>query len=266
MSNETIFREVDEELRSDRMRNFWKRFGPYIIGAAVAVVALVALNEGWRWWQDSQAAAASDKFYAALDIANGTDSAAAQQAFNDVVTSGSTGYATLARFRQAALLAKDGKTDEAITAYDALSTTESNQNIKALALVFAADLFIDKGDVAAVEQRIGGLNVAGNPLRNAAREALGLAQYKAGDLTKAQALFQEILADPLTGQELAGRVQIYLAQLTALGATAPVDAAAAPAVEPETSVGDAPALDTAPAADAPAAGAPATTEGSTTGN
>ena len=71
MSNETIFREVDEELRGDRLRNLWRRFGPYVIGAAVAIVLLVAVNEGWSWWQGSQAAAASDKFYAALEIADG---------------------------------------------------------------------------------------------------------------------------------------------------------------------------------------------------
>ena len=57
MSNETIFREVDEELRGDRLRSFWKRFGPWVIGGAVAIVVLVALNEGWAWWQNSNSPA-----------------------------------------------------------------------------------------------------------------------------------------------------------------------------------------------------------------
>jgi hypothetical protein len=288
MSNETIFREVDEELRGDRMRAIWKRFGPYLIGTAVAVVLLVAVNEGWSWWQNSQAAAASDKFYAALEIADGTDVAAAEKAFADVEATAPAGYATLAKFRQAGLLAKSGKTDEAVAAYDALATSESNQQLKSLALVFAANLFVDKGDVAAVQQRVQGLAVAGNPMRNAARETLGLAQYKAGDLDAAVATLTEILNDPLTGQEMAGRIQIYVAQLIALGAKAPsaaeaaataIDTAvsgtettpaavatpatdAAPAADATPSVGDAPAMDvTAPA---PAAGT--TTEGAATGN
>jgi hypothetical protein len=283
MSNDTIFREVDEELRGDRLRAIWKRFGPYLIGAAVAIVLLVAINEGWSWWQNSQAAAASDKFYAALEIADGTDVAAAEKAFADVEATSPAGYATLARFRQAGLLAKAGKTDEAVAAYDALSTSESNQQIKSLALVFAANLFVDKGDVAAVQQRVQGLAVPGNPMRNAARETIGLAQFKAGELDAAVATFGEILADPLTNQEMAGRIQIYVAQLIAMGATAPVDAAAAAdAIDAEISgtddaaapsVGDAPAMDvTAPAADAapadaaPAADAAPTTEGAATGN
>ena len=293
MSNDTIFREVDEELRGDRMRNLWKRFGPYLIGAAVAIVVLVAVNEGWSWWQNSQASAASDKFYAALEIADGADVAAAEKAFADVEATSPAGYATLARFRQAGLLAKQGKTDEAIAAYDALATSEPNQQIKSLALVFAANLFVDKGDVAAVEQRVQGLAVPGNPMRNAARETIGLAQYKAGNLDAALATFSEILADPLTNQEMAGRIQVYEAQLVAMGAKAPdtADAAAAPATDATptaeatpsadaaptgaTSVGQEPALDVtepAPAAGAaepaPAAGAaePATTtEGAAVG-
>lgn len=283
MSNDTIFREVDEELRSDRVRALWKRFGPYLIGAAVAIVLLVAVNEGWRWWQDSQSAAASDKFYVALEIADGTDVAAAQKAFADVEANSPAGYATLARFRQAGLLAKDGKTDEAIAAYDALATSESNQQIKALALVFAANLFVDKGDVPAVEQRVLGLAVPGNPMRNAARETLGLAQFKAGNLDAAVDTLNQILADPLTNQEMAGRIQVYVAQLVAMGGKAtPTAADAAAAIDaavsateaaPATSVGDAPAMDTtapatdaaAPAADATAPAA-ATTEGAATGN
>lgn len=279
MSNDTIFREVDEELRGDRMRAIWKRFGPYLIGAAVAIVLLVAINEGWSWWQNSQAAAASDKFYAALGIADGADVAAAQQAFADVEATSPAGYATLARFRQAGLLAKDGKTDEAIAAYDALATSEGNQQIKSLALVFAANLFVDKGDVAAVQQRVQGIAVPGSPMRNAARETIGLAQFKAGDLDVALATFGEILADPLTNQEMAGRIQVYVAQLTAMGAKGPTDAAvAADAIDAAVSGTEAPAAD-APAATsvgeepamdvtepAPAADAAPATEGAATGN
>jgi hypothetical protein len=280
MSNDTIFREVDEELRSDRMRALWKRFGPYLIGAAVAIVLLVAINEGWSWWQNSQSAAASDKFYAALAVADGTDVATAQQAFADVEATSPEGYATLARFRQAGLLAKDGKTAEAIAAYDALATSESNQHIKSLALVFAANLFVDAGDVAAVEQRVQGLAVPGNPMRNAARETVGLAQYKAGNLDAAVASFSAILADPLTNQEMAGRIQIYVAQLTAMGAKGPASDAAVAADEidkaisgtdaapaAEGSVGEAPAMDvTEPAPAAEATSPAATTEGAAAGN
>lgn len=253
MSNDTILREVDEELRSDRMRSLWRRFGPYVIGAAVAIVLLVAINEGWSWWQNSNASRSSDQFYAALELADGTDVEAAQKALDEVIAQGTGGYPSLARFRQAALLAKGGSTAEAVAAYDALSNSETNPRLRNLALVLAAYLLVDGGDVAAVDQRVGGLIAPTNPMRNAAREALGLVKYQAGDLAGARQAFEDILADPLASQEARGRLQVYLAQLVAEGVAvpAPETAADAPAAP---SVGDAPALDvTEPAADAPPA-------------
>lgn len=260
MTNDNIIREIDEELRSDRMRNLWRRFGPYVIAAAVAVVLIVAGKEGWDWWQNSNAARSSDQFYAALELADGTDVAAAQQALEEVAAQGFGGYPSLARFRQAALLAKDGKTAEAVAAYDALSTGETNRHLRDLALVLAGFILVDGGNVAEVEQRVAGLVTADNPLRNAAREALGLVKYRAGDIDGARVDFEAILADPLTSQESRSRLQIYLMQLIAEGAVDPnADASAFAGEAP--SVGDAPALDTvepAPAADAaPAAETPA---------
>lgn len=268
MSNENIIREIDEELRSDRARNLWRRFGPYVIGAAVAIVLLVAVKEGWDWWRNSNSAQSSDQFYSALQLADGTDAAAAKTALDQVIAANHGGYPTLARFREAALLAKEGKTAEAVAAYDALSTAESNKHIRELALVLAANLLVDGGDVAQVEQRVGGLAGANSAMRNAAREAIGLVKYKAGDLAGARQSFEDAANDPAASQELRQRLTVYLAQLVAEGvAPPPAEAAAtetpvvvdpATAAPAATSVGDAPALDTAPAPEAaPAMEAPA---------
>jgi len=173
-----------------------------------------------------------------------------------VIASGDGGYATLARFKQAGLLAKEGKAAEAIAAYDALATAESNPRIRELALLLAANLLVDSGDVAAVQSRIGGLLAPENGMRNAAREALGLAQYKAGDLDAARKTFEEITADPRASRGVVNRAQLYLAQLVSEGVVAPeapADASAAPAADAPV---EAPAAE-APAADAPAPAAPA---------
>jgi len=224
MSNETIFREVDEELRGDRMRRIWKRFGPYVIGAAVAIVLLVAANEGWSWWQASNAARSSDQFYAALEMAEDGNVAGAQEALNTVEAEATGGYPTLAQFRQASLLAADGKREEAVAAYDALATSATDPRLRELALVLAGYLLVDGGDVAAVQQRVGGLAEPGNPLSSAAREIIGLTQYAAGDLDGAYATFEAVANDPLVSQDLRSRVQVYLAQLRAMGAAGAEDA------------------------------------------
>ena len=265
MSNENFIREIDEELRSDQMRALWKNFGPWIIALAVLLVVGVAGWEGWQWWNNSNAARSSDQFYSALNLADGTDVAAALQALDGVEAEGSGSYPLLARFREAALLAKDGKAAEATAAYDALAAGQTNTHLRSLALVLAANTLVDTGDVGQVQQRVGGLTDANNPMRNAAREALGLTKYKAGDLAGALAEFEAVLADPFVSREAQTRLQIYVAQLTALGAGAPAGdtaAEAAPAAEAPASPSAteaAPAIEAAPAP-ADSMAAPAATE------
>ena len=190
--HDVIFREVDEELRRERMRSLWRRFGPYVIGAAVVVVLVVAVNEGWTWWRNNSAAHASDQFYAALKLSDGGDLAGAKAALDKIVAEGG-GYGTLARFKQAAMLAKEGKPADAVAAYDALAGDEANVRLRELALVLAADILVDSGSLSDVESRVSSLVTTDNPMRNAAREAVGLAQYKAGDLEAARKTFEEQL-------------------------------------------------------------------------
>jgi hypothetical protein len=270
MSQDNIFREVDEELRSDRMRALWRRFAPFVIGAAVAVVALVAVNEGWTWYHSNNAASSSDELYAAFDLIDGGDLAAAQTQLDKVIADGSGSYPVLAEFRKAGVLAKEGKAVEAVAAYDILANSQSDQRLRELALVLAGTILVDAGTLADVEARVGTIAAEGNPLRNAAHEALGLAQYKAGDLAAAQASFESVVNDPLTLSTTRNRMGYYLAQLLAEGA--PPTAAEAPAEEAATAIdelltNEAPdteaaiptpeAVQSAPAAAAPAPAAPA---------
>jgi hypothetical protein len=254
MSQDNIFREIDEELRSDRMRALWRRFAPYVIGAAIGVVALVAINEGWTWYHSNNAAQSSDELYAAFELIDGDDLAAAQTQLDAVIADGSGSYPVLAQFRKAGVLARDGAVTEAVAAYDGLANTQSNSRLRELALVLGGTLMVDAGTLADVESRVASIAVEGSPLRNAAREALGLAQYKAGDFAAAQASFEAVINDPMTQSTTRNRMGYYLAQLMAQGAIAAepvVSEAEAAATAIDEIVGD----------EAPAEAAPdATTE------
>ncbi len=226
MAQENLIREVDEELRRDRMRELWRRYAPLVIGVAIAVVLAVAANELWSWYQNSNAASSSDRLYAALDAAEAGDIAGAQAALTEVVATGSGNYPLLARFKQAALLAQQGNSAEAVTAYDALANSAPDARVRELALVLGALAMVDTGTLADVEGRVGSLNTPESPLRNAAREALGLAQFRAGDLLAARTTFQSVIDDPLAAPDLIERMRIYVAQLIAMGAQTPEEQAA----------------------------------------
>lgn len=217
MAEDNIFREVDEELRSDRMRALWRRIGPFVIGAAVAIVAVVAVNEGWAWYSGSQSARSSDELYAALASADKDDLAAAQAELDTLAANGSGGYPVLAEFAKASLLAKSGDAAGAVAAYDGLANSQSNVRLRELALLQAAAILVDTGTLADVEARIGTIATDDNPMRRVARELIGLAQYKAGDAEAAKASFEAVLNDPLAQDGIRNRVAYYIAQMTSSG-------------------------------------------------
>lgn len=242
MSNENIFREIDEELRSDRMRALWRRFAPFVIGGAVAIVLLVAANEGWNWYTKSQSSQSSQQLYSALDTAERGDLAAAQAQLDQLIAEGSGGYPVLAEFRKAALLAEQGDVAAAVAAYDALANSQSNMRLRELALLLAGNLLVDNGALADVEARIATLATDDSQFRRPARELLGLAQYKAGDFVAAEASFQAVLDDPLATSNTRNRMAYYMAQMLSAGTSS------------------APAAEDAAAADEPVAEAEATTD------
>lgn len=217
MSDDSFLREVEDELRSDKLKAFWRRFAPFIIGGAVLIVLLVAANEVWKWYRSSTAAGASDQYYAAVDMAQSGDVAGAQAAFAELESSGPGGYAILARFQEAALLAEQGETDAALAAYDALAASLDQRRLRELAYILGGYLAVDHLDVGAVEQRVGGLTGDDSAMRNSAREALGLAHYKAGNIEEARANFEAMAADPNGGQDIQLRAFIYLEQLASTG-------------------------------------------------
>lgn len=217
MSQDNIFREVDEELRSDRMRALWRRFAPFVIGGAVAIVLLVAINEGWSWYSSSRSAEGSQQLYAALDAAEAGDIAGAETQLDAIAANPSGGYGTLAQFRKAALLAEQGDSAGAVAAYDALSSSQSNPRLRELALLLAGKTLVDTGTVADVEARLGTLATDDSQMRRPARELLGLAQYKAGDFAAAEQNFEAVLNDPLVQAPVRNRVSFYIAQMISDG-------------------------------------------------
>src|SRR4029079_17960726 len=103
-----IFTEVDEDLRRERAKKLWERYGVYVIGAAVAIVIVVAGYKIWEAWQARIAAESGDRFVAALKLAGEGKHDQAIAALTDIAKDGSTGDPVLANFRIAAEKAAAG--------------------------------------------------------------------------------------------------------------------------------------------------------------
>lgn len=208
MSDESLFREVDEDVRRDQLSKLWKRYGNAIIAVSFGIIAAVSGIKGYEYFQLKQSETAARAYFAAAKLENDGNSAEAAKAF--AAAKGShAGFAALASLREAANLAAAGDVEGAVKAYDSIATG-ADPLLAETARVRAAWLLVDTASPADLETRLKGLNTPENAWRNAAREILGLAYYKAGDLPKADGLFNELLADPEAPTSARSRAQILI--------------------------------------------------------
>lgn len=218
MSNDSFIREVEEELRSDRLKGAWDRFGPLILGAAVLIVLGTAGVRGYEWYVSRQASASGDRFLAALNLANDGKSEEALSALNALEADGYGAYPVLARLRAATVLQNDGKLDEAVAAFDAVAAdTSVPAALRDMARLRAGYAMVDTADYAAVASKVEALTGDENMLRHAAREVLGLAAWKAEKYDDAKRLFDQIAADTNSPAGIRERAQVMLDLITASG-------------------------------------------------
>jgi outer membrane protein assembly factor BamB len=111
VKSDEFIREVDEELRRDRLTVLWRRYGALILGGAILIVAATAAKVGWDHWAEQARAAEAVRFAAAQQALLAADPAAAAAQFAALAAEGKTGFAALARLKEAE--AKLGQKDAA---------------------------------------------------------------------------------------------------------------------------------------------------------
>lgn len=206
-----FIREVDEDYRREQIAQLWRRFGGLIVAVAVAVLAGIG---GWRYYegvQQDRAHAAATRFDDALRLSREGKPEEAEKAFSALVTDAPAGYQVLARFRLAAETGRQSA-EAGAKAYDGLASDASlGGTLQDLARLRGAMLRADTAEAEASRRDLERLSSPTNPWRHTARELLGLASLKKGDLEAAGRWFDQIAADRETPQGLRARLEIYTA-------------------------------------------------------
>ena len=222
-----FIREVDEEVRRDRVTRFLFRFWPLLVVLAVAIVAGAGI---WRFRSDRQvslAEAANARYDAASALAKAGQREQAKAAFTSLANEGPPGYALLARMRAIETRVASDPAGAA-EAFDGVANDGSaSPAMRALARVRGAFIRVDHEDPKTFDQRYGRFSAADFPFHDSMRELLALAALKRNDDANATRYLTQIIGDPLTPSALRSRAQAFEA-LAAAGPAAKTDAAAPP--------------------------------------
>ncbi len=208
-----IFREVNEELKRDRASELARKYGPYCIGVAVAIVMGTLGYNLWRDWDLERRSERSDQFNAALELATDGQNDAAVAALAELGEPDG-GYGTLAVFERARLLAEDGRLDEALAAWEALAASDAaGPALQGVARLFFVMNQIDDGDPGELRVMLEPLLVAGNGFRPLAMELNAVLMLREGDRAAARQIYAEIADDLTAPPGLRARAAQVLASL-----------------------------------------------------
>ncbi len=208
MTDESLIREVDEEVRQDEYKKFADRHGSKLIAVIAAIVLAVAAYEGWKYYQTSQAELASVVY---LDAVKKADDGKYDDALAALAAIKHPGFAQLGKLREAAVIAAKGDADKAIASYDAIIADTSIDPVLAdLARIRQGYLLVDKSTPDELLTKLGSFDKDGNAWRHAAREIFGLSAYRVKDYTMADRYMNAIFADPEAPQALKQRAQVMV--------------------------------------------------------
>lgn len=206
MSDSAAFHEVDEAVRKDELKEWWNRWGTWVVAAAVVLVVAAAGLVGWRQYDASQRGEASAAYSAALNqIAQ--DPAAARAAFEKQAKSAPEPYRSLAALIAAQLREP---LEAQLAALVEVAPTLSAAELSDLANVIAGYKSIDSPKAEEMVGKLEALAGPDRPFRLSVHELQAMLAVRKGDIKRARELWTEITKDPQVPQAAAQRASAML--------------------------------------------------------
>ena len=173
--------EVEEELRKDKYNTLLRKFGPYILGLIIAVVAVAGYMEFQKYSSSKKARATSASYVAASALADVGDLQGAITKFVALSEVAPSGYAGLSLSRAAGIKVQLGDMAGAVSLFDRSAAAFSKPRHKDLSSLKSAYILMDQGRYDDVKARMSVISSDEGPFKDLAKELAAHATLKSGD-------------------------------------------------------------------------------------
>lgn len=216
-----ILDEVEEDIRHERMIAAARRYGAFLLLAAILVLIAVGGQEFWRSHREKLAQQNATAYLAltqVVDQPNATVTPAVATATADKLTAfagnASETYKTLARMRAAALYADTGEITKAATLWTQVAADEAAPRLtRDAANLLWAQHELDTANRNDILARLQMMTQQNNPYHGLARELQGMVYLHAGDIQMAKSFFEQVQDDPTVPSGTRSRAAAMLSEL-----------------------------------------------------
>ncbi len=204
--NETFLREVDEEYRRDKFRDFFVDNRVFLISV---LVLFLASSGAWIWWQSYQRERAGrqvEELAAVFQDIGAGRTKQAEPKLDALKESSSDAVRTTAVFTSAALDLQNNNPKAAIAKYRSIAEDDGvPEPYRQIALIRQTALEFDQLKAEEVIARMKPLATPGEPWFGSAGEMTALALVKQGKKAEAGKLFAAIGRDQGVPEVIRGR-------------------------------------------------------------
>jgi hypothetical protein len=194
--SDTFLREVDEELRRERVGSFVTRYGWYILGGALLILAAIGFYIWWQHRQNVQAGELSEKLIQAEEQVAAGNAKAAAPTIDELAASDRVGYRVSGLFLRANAQVATGAVPAAIETLKTIANdTEAPQPHRDAAVIRQTQLEFDNMPPDQLIQRLRPYAQAGNAYHGTAGEMLGVALIRQQKFQEAGRVFEAIAKD-----------------------------------------------------------------------
>jgi hypothetical protein len=211
-----ILDEIKEDLRSEQAKKFWHNHGRHILAAVAILVLGTGLWSGLQQYNQHRAAIDSEKFSAAVQLADDQKRDQALAELAKISNEAGAGYKTLALFSEANLQIKAGDNKAAAATFDRLADNRAiDPMYRELATIYSANLQLDfpQPEFDKIFDRLQPLTATGGAWRYSALELQGLVRAQQGKKDEAAAIFARLQADAQTPSGIKARAERWASQL-----------------------------------------------------
>ena len=203
---ETFVKEVDENLRRDQIRDFFKENGGWVVAG---VILFLAISGGMIWYQQHRERSAEKQVEQLAqiykDIGDGNNAKVPQQ-LDQLSDSGSKAVRASAMFTRAAFALQQNDTKVAIATYKTIRDDSSLPDAyRNAALIRETALEFDQLQPQQVIAQLEPLAKPGDPWFGSAGEMTALALIKQGKTKEAGQLFATLAKDKDVPESISNR-------------------------------------------------------------
>ncbi|MFA4994482.1 MAG: tetratricopeptide repeat protein [Bdellovibrionales bacterium] len=213
MTDPHLFQEVEEDLERQKLEALWKKYGFWIIVAALGIVLSTASSTAYRSWKASHDAKVTTAFlFASRLLPDTSKNIEALQKFAE--ENAKESHAALALLRAGSLALRHNDRSKAIEFFDKVAIdTQADPAVRQLGALLSVQAQLDTGASAELAARLQPLADEDSAWRFSAREMQGYVALRAGDRAQARKIFIPLSQDVRAPRSIAQRAADILRTL-----------------------------------------------------